>query len=102
MIITYALVVFFATFFGAFVGLGGGVVIKPLLDLASYHTVDAVNFYCAFAVLSMAITSTIKHIKSKTKIDFKLVILVALGSGIGGVAGNFIFNYVLNALTTTW
>ena len=29
----YGIIIIFATFMGAYVGLGGGVIIKPLLDL---------------------------------------------------------------------
>jgi len=73
----YSLIIFFATFLGAFVGLGGGVIIKPLLDLIGHDSIATVNFISAFAVFSMSISSTIKHIKAKTKIDFKFIITLS-------------------------
>ena len=38
--VIYGIVIFAATFLGAFVGLGGGVIIKPLLDLIGHDTVQ--------------------------------------------------------------
>ena len=35
--IIYGAVIFIATLLGAFVGLGGGVVIKPVLDVINFH-----------------------------------------------------------------
>ena len=35
--IIYAIVIFIATFLGACAGLGGGVIIKPVLDLSLIH-----------------------------------------------------------------
>lgn len=91
----YAVVIFCATFFGAFVGLGGGVIIKPLLDLIGHDTIDTVNFISACAVFSMSITSTIKHIKAKTKIDFNIIIYLSLGAVVGGICGSKLFDFML-------
>jgi len=81
---------------GAFVGLGGGVIIKPMLDLIGHDTVAAVNFISACAVFSMSISSTIKHIKTKTKIDFKFIAILSTGSVIGGICGPYLFDYMLS------
>lgn len=91
----YAVVIFAATFFGAFVGLGGGVIIKPLLDLIGHDTIAVVNFISACAVFSMSITSTIKHIRAKTKIEFGIIIYLSIGAVIGGICGSKLFDYFL-------
>ena len=91
----YAVVIFAATFFGAFVGLGGGVIIKPLLDLIGHDTIAVVNFISACAVFSMSITSTIKHIKAKTKIKFGIIIYLSIGAIAGGICGSKLFDYFL-------
>ena len=80
---------------GAYVGLGGGVIIKPLLDLIGKDPINIVNFYSACAVFSMSISSMIKHIKSKTKIDFKLILSLSLGAVVGGILGSKLFDYLL-------
>ena len=93
--VLYGIIIIFATFMGAYVGLGGGVIIKPLLDLIGKDPINIVNFYSACAVFSMSISSTIKHIKSKTKIDFKLIVSLSVGAVIGGILGSRLFDYLL-------
>lgn len=95
MIILYCIIILSATFLGAFVGLGGGVIIKPLLDLIGHDTIDVVNFISSCAVFSMSISSTLKHIKAKTKIDFKFILTLSVGAVIGGSCGSALFNYLL-------
>lgn len=97
----YAIIILCATFLGAFVGLGGGVIIKPLLDLIGHDTVDTVNFISACAVFSMSISSIIKHIKAKTKIDYKLIFTVSAGAVIGGICGASLFSYMLRIFDNT-
>ena len=92
--VLYGIIIIFATFMGAYVGLGGGVIIKPLLDLIGKDPISIVNFYSACAVFSMSISSTIKHIKSKTKIDFKLIVSLSVGAVIGGILGSRLFDYL--------
>ena len=93
--VLYGIIIIFATFMGAFVGLGGGVIIKPLLDLIGKDSVAVVNFISTCAVFSMSISSTVKHIRSKTKIDFKLIISLSFGAVIGGILGSKLFDYLL-------
>lgn len=91
----YGIIIIFSTFLGAFVGLGGGVIIKPLLDLIGRDTVDVVNFISTCAVFSMSISSSIKHIRNKTKIDFRFVITLSIGAVIGGILGSGTFNLLI-------
>ena len=91
----YSLIIFFATFMGSFVGLGGGVIIKAALDLIGHDTVATVNFISCCAVFSMSVSSTIKHIRAKTKIDFKFIVTLSIGAVIGGIIGSALFDYLL-------
>ena len=94
--VIYGLIIIAATFLGAFVGLGGGVVIKPLLDLIGKSPIDVVNFISSCAVFAMSISSTAQHIKAKTKINFKLIITISIGAVTGGIFGTKIFELLLN------
>lgn len=94
--VIYAIIIVSATFLGAFVGLGGGVIIKPLLDLIGRDSIDVVNFISCCAVFSMSISSTVRHIIAKTKIDFKFVITLSVGAVSGGIAGSALFDYLLS------
>lgn len=92
----YGVIIFVATLLGAFVGLGGGVIIKPLLDLIGHDTIDVVNFISTCAVFSMSISATVKHIMAKTKIKPKFVLSLSIGAVVGGVLGARLFDYMLS------
>lgn len=92
----YSLVIFIATLLGAFVGLGGGIIIKPVLDFIGFHPLVQIAFFSSSAVFAMSVTSTIKHLKNKTPINMSTVLLFAIGSILGGFAGNKLFNYALS------
>lgn len=92
--IIYAVVIFIATIIGALVGMGGGVIIKPVLDMIGTHSVEVVGFISTCAVFAMSISSSIKHIRAKTEIKPKIVLLVSMGSILGGIIGNEIFDAV--------
>lgn len=99
--IIYGIVIFVATFLGAFVGLGGGVIIKPLLDLIGHDTVQVVNFISTCAVFSMSISSTLKHVRAKTKIDFKRILFLSAGAVVGGILGSKLFDYLLTVFNNS-
>ena len=100
VLILYGFVVFLATLLGSFVGLGGGVIIKPVLDVINAHSLTEISFFSSCAVLAMSITSTTRHIIKKTPIKPSIVLLVALGSVGGGLLGNYLFNYALSVSST--
>ncbi|MEG1835527.1 MAG: sulfite exporter TauE/SafE family protein [Oscillospiraceae bacterium] len=93
----YGAIIFIATFLGAFVGLGGGVIIKPVLDVIGVHTLREIAFFSSCAVFAMSVTSTGRHIKNKTPINSKIVLLIAGGSILGGTFGNKLFNFALES-----
>jgi len=100
VLILYGFVVFLATLLGSFVGLGGGVIIKPVLDVINAHSLIEISFFSSCAVFAMSITSTTRHIIKKTPIKPSIVLLVALGSVGGGLLGNYLFNYALSVSST--
>lgn len=100
MNLIYLAVIFASTLIGALVGIGGGAIIKSSLDLLNFGTVETVGFISACSVLSMSISSSIKHIFQKTKCDRKTVLLVSSGSVFGGVAGNAVFDALFKMFDT--
>lgn len=92
MIIVYSLIILLATTSGAIAGLGGGVIIKPLLDLVGYHDATTIGFYSSLAVFTMCIVSLYKQIKSGFKFQIKTAVMISIGSLIGGLLGEKIFN----------
>ena len=77
---------------GAFLGGGSGVIIKPLLTLLVDDTTEVINFISSVSVFAMSCSSTVKHLRAKTKVDFKTVLLISAGSILGGFAGKHIFD----------
>ena len=100
VLILYGFVVFLATLLGSFVGLGGGVIIKPVLDVINAHSLTEISSFSSCAVFAMSITSTTRHIIKKTPIKPSIVLMVALGSVGGGLLGNYLFNYALSVSST--
>lgn len=101
IIIIYIFVIFLATTLGAVAGLGGGVIIKPVLDLIGYHDVSTIAFISSWAVLSMAVYSTIKQVRNGVELDWIMVITIAVGAIFGGYIGNIIFDYLLLVMNST-
>ncbi len=91
----YAIIIFTATFLGAFVGLGGGVIIKPMLDLIGHDSINVVNFLSTCAVFSMSISSTVKHMIAKTEINYTKIISISSGAVLGGILGSRLFDLLL-------
>lgn len=88
----YFIVIFGAIVIGSITGLGGGVIIKPLLDLINYHDLGTISFLSSTGVFFMALLNTVKAVRQKTPIDFKLVMMVALGAMAGGLFGAQLFS----------
>jgi len=86
-----------ATIFGSLVGLGGGVVIKPILDSIGTYDLTTIGILSSFTVFSMAIISTKKQINKGFKLE-KEMLIVAVGSILGGGIGNLLFSIFLKIL----
>ncbi len=94
----YFFVAFLACTVGAISGLGGGIIIKPILDIFSPYDVATINLLSSFTVLSMAIASTGKHLMSGTKFQLKTGVFLALGGALGGNLGNYLFNKSISSI----
>ncbi len=90
----YAVVILAATTLGAFVGLGGGVIIKPVLDFIGAEPRMQVDFLSCVAVFTMSVVSTAKSVINKVELKKNIVVLIAVGS----IAGGFLGGYCMDAL----
>lgn len=90
----YVIIIFLATLIGAVCGMGGGVIIKPLLDAASNFTTFQIGVISGSCVLAMSIASLLKHYLAKTKVDAKTAVYLSIGSVIGGFIGDYLFGIV--------
>lgn len=90
------MVCFFASVIGAVCGIGGGIIIKPVLDALQIMDVSMIQFLSGCTVLSMSAYSVVKSKKSgNTCIEARTGFPLALGAAAGGVAGRWMFAFAL-------
>ena len=97
--LVYFLVIVLANTVGAISGMGGGVIIKPVLDFIAADPVDAVSFYSSVSVFVMSITSTIRQVRGGASVSWSFVLWIAGGSVLGGFLGNHTFDFFLNSFS---
>ena len=77
--IIYLVISLLASVVGAICGIGGGVIIKPVLDLCGLASVSTISFLSGCTVLSMSCYSVAKNLSSsKSHIDMKTGTSLAL------------------------
>lgn len=88
-------VCFFSSVIGAICGIGGGVIIKPVLDALGAFPVSTINFLSGCTVLSMTLYSVGRSkLAGDSKIDMRLGTPLAIGAAIGGLIGKELFSVV--------
>lgn len=81
---------------GAVVGAGGGVIIKPVLDMIGLLPVSTVSFCSGCTVLGMSVCSLIKNRNDGVKLQLKMSTALAIGAVGGGLIGKWMFEMVRN------
>ncbi len=92
--IGYFLICLAATTAGGISGVGGGVIIKPVLDAVSGMGVATVSFLSGCTVLAMTITSMLRSRGGSVHVERRRGTLLAVGAAVGGVLGKEIFEAV--------
>ncbi len=86
---------FGASVVGAICGIGGGVIIKPLLDAFHIMDVETISFLSGCTVLSMTTYSVIKSkVAGSREVELRTGLPLALGAAVGGLLGKWMFSYV--------
>lgn len=94
-VLAYFIVSLLASVAGAICGIGGGVIIKPTLDLFHLDSVATVSFLSGCTVLAMSCYSVTKAIYvGDSRVDLKIGTPLAIGSAIGGVVGRQMFGVI--------
>ena len=95
MAVLFLLVSFLASTAGAIRGIGGGVVIKPVLDLAQMGDASTINFLSGCTVFSMSLYSVCMSLRSSdSEVDMSTGGPLALGAAIGGIIGKELFSSI--------
>lgn len=92
------LVCFFASVVGAICGIGGGVIIKPVLDATGVMPVTTVSFLSGCTVLSMSFVSMYKNFKAKKPFDTKIATTLAIGAVVGGLTGKAMYQSIVSSM----
>ena len=80
---------------GKICGMGGGVIIKPVLDSTGLLSVAAINLLSGCTVIGMSAWSVGKTLVKKEKaIDLRSATPLAVGAAAGGIAGKILFSAV--------
>ena len=96
--VLYFLIAIGATTVGSLTGMGGGVIIKPLMDVLHGFDVQTIGVLSSLTVFSMSVVSIGKQMLARTKIPFGTAIPLALGSVVGGLAGEHLLQLIVDAL----
>lgn len=95
MITLFFIVSFLSSVAGSICGIGGGVIIKPVLDSTGMLPVSSVSFLSGCTVLSMSVISVLKRLQqSGNTIDIKTGTSLAIGAAAGGIIGKELFQYI--------
>mgnify|MGYP004607070137 CR=1 FL=1 len=86
--VIFIVVCFLASTVGCICGIGGGVIIKPVLDAFGLYTASTISFVSGCIVLSMTGYSVIKAAIAREKnIEKGVSTYLGLGAAIGGIVG---------------
>ena len=83
-----------ATTIGGISGVGGGVIIKPVLDALSRLPVDTISFLSGCTVISMTAASLLISRRGTVRIEKRRGTLLAIGAAAGGTGGQQLFALV--------
>ncbi len=96
--VLYGLIAMCSTTVGAMTGMGGGVIIKPVMDLFGHFNPMSINMVASLTVLVMAVVSVIEMLAGKTPFDFKVAVPLAASSLLGGHTGKAGLSWVIGAM----
>lgn len=91
----YFVVIVLANIVGAIPEMGGSVLIKPILDLISAHSVTGISFYSTVAIFTTSIVSTVQQMSNGKSLNWQTVGWVSSRTVVGGVVGNIVFGVFL-------
>ena len=86
---------FLASIVGAICGIGGGVIIKPVLDLFGWASVSTISFLSGCTVLAMSFYSVGRSMLAGEKtVDLRTGTPLAIGAALGGIVGKQLFTAI--------
>ncbi len=96
--ITFALMCLAVTFVGAICGVGGGVILKPVLDATSSLSVAQISALCSVTVFSMTVASMLSSRETRNSLRNRRSLFFSAGAVAGGFTGKFLFNTLVRGV----
>ncbi len=98
MVVLFFVIALLASTIGAISGIGGGVIIKPVMDAFSGLDIAVVNFLSGCTVLTMSVSSFMRGRKSELKLNYRVSVPLAIGASVGGIVGKSLFSMLTGNL----
>ncbi|ONI45231.1 hypothetical protein AN640_01010 [Candidatus Epulonipiscium fishelsonii] len=98
MEILYLLIGGIASTIGAISGLGGGVIIKPILDAFGHFDIATIGILSSCTVFAMTIVSLAKKFIEKATFEYSKLLPLSFGAIIGGFFGKYLFEKFLQII----
>lgn len=92
----FALMCLAVTFVGAICGVGGGVILKPVLDAVSGYSVAQVGLLSGITVLAMTLSSVVTSREVRAELGRRRMRLFLVGSVMGGLMGKALLKALLD------
>jgi uncharacterized membrane protein YfcA len=95
---------FFPSVIGAISGIGGGIIIKPVLDAVSGLNIESISFLSGSTVLAMSFVSILRSVPGKrngeVKLEARRGTALSLGAVFGGISGKIIFSLAVSGFVS--
>ncbi len=96
--LVFIFISFLASVIGCICGIGGGVLIKPVMDAFNIYSVSTISFMSGCIVLSMTAYTFIKtQLAHESVIEKDSSTWLGIGAALGGLAGKQLFDAVKSA-----
>ncbi len=95
----YFFIALICTFAGAITGMGGGVVIKPVLDLLGDFDSASIGALSSITVLAMSLTTFARQAGKKRNTSIVKLLVLGISSAGGGVLGQYLFEIMTKGAT---
>ena len=91
-----AIVSFLSSVIGNICGIGGGIIIKPVLDAFNQYSASQINFLSGVCVLSMTAYSVVRtFIAKENVIHLRFSSFLGVGAAMGGGLGKYLFDLII-------
>ena len=95
MWIVYFVTVLFATVLGGATGMGGGIIIKPTLDMLGHYNASGISMLSSITVFAMAVVSILRQRGNEDSPPSSVVAPLSIGAAIGGILGSFLLDAMI-------